>query len=720
MIRHIPVRWVLALGLSFGFAPFALSAQTNPEDIPAKPTEADTEVYDHLLQEVFPDATRFDPRSGTPPVWRAYTTNSTGQEVLAGFVFLTSDLPPEEKGYSAPIRVLVGMDMGGKITGTRVTYYVESLRSSRGDFLRGFYQEQFTGKRMTDRFLVRRDIETVSGATITAAAAARGIRNASRRVAAAYLIQRQETALTAEDMQRMTWPEMEMRGLTEQLIGVDGNVLKIHLSLVPIADSTMGRLLLGNDGWNRAVQRLGRAKVASKRPWAVGVDGTIMMLFRGPQLSVIRGQDTLKFAMGDLSLIGDPREGKMSGQFRNVGVLLADSTLDPKQNFRWEMNFGSGIPIYSLQHIGDPVLYAQENPPPPPPAAAPAEVTADAADAVPADTQERPPEVAAADSNTATVAAVPAEPAAPLVDPAFDPALFGFEEEQSQSVLARTLETTSWPLVGVTAFILLVTTAAFFAKIIWLRWLALALTLAVLGFAEGDFLSVSHITAAIKVGPSVFLEDIPLLLLVAFTIVTTLLWGRVFCGYLCPFGALQDFMERVIPKKWRRKLPHPVHESGQWIKYGVLAVILIPAILGSQTSTFQYFEPFGTVFFWSRSTVLWLIAGGILVASAIIPRFYCRYACPLGASLALASTLSPFRIKRVPHCTLCTVCEHTCPTGAIKRESIDFRECVRCNECEVKLKTTAGVCKHDIDRVSQLIQLKRTPRFNPMPEAAGD
>src|SRR5690606_38446919 len=217
---------------------------------------------------------------------------------------------------------------------------------------------------------------------------------------------------------------------------------------------------------------------------------------------------------------------------------------------------------------------------------------------------------------------------APLADdPALDAAalegMFDFEEE-GQSVLARTLERTSWPLVGLMALMLSIAGAAFFVKIGWLRWVALAGTLGILGFLEGDFLSVSHITAAIKVGPSVFLEDIPLLLLVGFTVITTLLWGRVFCGYLCPFGALQDFMEHVIPKKLRRKMPHPVHEKGQYIKYGVLGVILVPAVIGSDLQIFQYFEPFGTVFFWSRSTVLWLIAGGILVASAVIPRFYCR------------------------------------------------------------------------------------------------
>ena len=88
--------------------------------------------------------------------------------------------------------------------------------------------------------------------------------------------------------------------------------------------------------------------------------------------------------------------------------------------------------------------------------------------------------------------------------------------------------------------------------------------------------------------------------------------------------------------------------------------------------------------------MLWVITGGILVASAIIPRFDCRYMCPLGASLA--SLLSRFCIKRVPHGTLCTVCEHSCLTAAILRANADSRECIRCNACETRLKQEAGVC----------------------------
>ena len=91
-------------------------------------------------------------------------------------------------------------------------------------------------------------------------------------------------------------------------------------------------------------------------------------------------------------------------------------------------------------------------------------------------------------------------------------------------------------------------------------------------------------------------------------------------------------------------------------------------------SLYQYFEPFGTVFFLSSSLLFWTIAGAFLLASAVVPRFYCRYACPLGAALAITSLISLRRIGRVEHCDHCKVCEQKCPTGAIRGPDIDFKE----------------------------------------------
>ena len=687
--------------------------------VPLGASAQEADLDPAIMLETFPSATRFGPATGTPPVYEAYGSDpTTGQEVLLGYLFLTSDWPPELKGYTSTIQTLVGMDLTGKITGARVIEYFESLRSSRGDFLRGnSFERQFAGKDVRDAFRIRRDLFTISGATITAAVVARGIKNAGRRVAMARL-SRPSDEVTPEEFERLSWPDLVMRGFGERLQGSQDGILRIELHLVPITDEAMGRVLLG-DSYDRALRRLGSQ--ADGRPlWMVGLDGPLAGLFRARSFTIERGADTLRFARSDIALAGEPRSGKVSVQFRNVGLIAMDPSLDPKEKFTWRIDFGGRFPSFSLEHQGEPEVVVATAPAPTP-AAAPALEEPTVTVAPPA----APPvplsdEVSAAAEST-ELTEVPAVRAAPV----FDPIPLDFADEMEETILQRTLETTSWVRFATLAFVLVFASAAFFSKVIVLRWAVLAATLIILGFGGGGFLSVSHITAGIKVGPGVYLEDLPLLLLVVFTVVTTLLWGRVFCGFLCPFGALQDLMEHIVPKKLRRKFPRPVHENSVFLKYGVLGVILVPAIAGSDVSIFQYFEPFGTVFFFSSSSVLWVIAGAILIASAIIPRFYCRYLCPLGAALALASLLSPFRIKRVRQCAVCTVCEHSCPTGAIQRESIDFKECVRCNVCEAKLTEQAGVCRHDLEKVAQLIQIKygrhhRHQHF-PTPEAvSGD
>ncbi len=79
--------------------------------------------------------------------------------------------------------------------------------------------------------------------------------------------------------------------------------------------------------------------------------------------------------------------------------------------------------------------------------------------------------------------------------------------------------------------------------------------------------------------------------------------------------------------------------------------------------------------------------------------------------MGVASFLSIFRIRRVEQCDPCKVCQNACPTGAIRGPEIDFKECVRCNDCEVKLLTKAGVCRHSMDFVqSRLVQLETSAR----------
>ena len=101
-------------------------------------------IPESLMRTVMPEADRFGDVAGDPPVVVAFAVAPDGSEVVSGYVFLTSDLPPEQYGYSGPIEALVGMRPDGTMTGMRVTDYNESYMRSMGDFLRtpGF-QEQF-------------------------------------------------------------------------------------------------------------------------------------------------------------------------------------------------------------------------------------------------------------------------------------------------------------------------------------------------------------------------------------------------------------------------------------------------------------------------------------------------------------------------------------------------------------------------------------------------
>ena len=109
-------------------------------------------------------------------------------------------------------------------------------------------------------------------------------------------------------------------------------------------------------------------------------------------------------------------------------------------------------------------------------------------------------------------------------------------------------------------------------------------------------MSVSHITNFVKIGPSMFRSDLPQLLILIFTVVTTLFWGRVFCSSLCPFGALQDFIAHFTPKRFKNDLPQRVHDIAIYVKYGVLGFLIVMALSFTNLSLFQYFEPFGTIF----------------------------------------------------------------------------------------------------------------------------
>ena len=230
----------------------------------------------------------------------------------------------------------------------------------------------------------------------------------------------------------------------------------------------------------------------------------------------------------------------------------------------------------------------------------------------------------------------------------------------------------------------------------WTRMGFLAVTLVGLGWGLGAQLSVVHVlafTQALRTGFQWenFLLDPVVFILWSFVAIALLFWGRgVFCGWLCPFGALQELVNEAARALHIRQIPVPfaLHERLWPIKY-VIFLGLFALSLKSITQAFEVaeVEPFKTAItlhFW-RAWPFVAYAGGLLVAGLFVERFFCRYLCPLGAALAIPARLSMFQwLKRRPQCgTECRICATRCTVEAIHPDGhINPNECIHCLNCQ--------------------------------------
>ncbi|HEY1393295.1 MAG TPA: 4Fe-4S binding protein, partial [Methylibium sp.] len=228
-----------------------------------------------------------------------------------------------------------------------------------------------------------------------------------------------------------------------------------------------------------------------------------------------------------------------------------------------------------------------------------------------------------------------------------------------------------------------------------LRTTYLAFTLVFIGWYAQGQLSIVNLTALLqaliaKRSLDFFLYDPVSLVLWAFVAATLVIWGRgTFCGWLCPFGALQELVSQVAQRLGiaRIKLHRRLDARLKLAKYAVLAVILATAVISEPwTDRVLEFEPFKTAitlaFVRSWPFVLW--AGGVVLLSAFVYKGYCRYLCPLGAWLALLGRLRLLRwIPRRAECgTPCQTCRHRCEYQAIRPNgAIVYEECLQCLDC---------------------------------------
>jgi NosR/NirI family nitrous oxide reductase transcriptional regulator len=232
------------------------------------------------------------------------------------------------------------------------------------------------------------------------------------------------------------------------------------------------------------------------------------------------------------------------------------------------------------------------------------------------------------------------------------------------------------------------------------RWGFLWFTLLFVGFYAQGQLSVVNIYTlflAIQDGFSldVFLLDPVIFILWVYTFVTLFIWGRgLFCGWLCPFGALQEMAAWLgqklglrqirVPERWHRRLI--------LLKYPILLGLVGTAFYSlTLAERLAEVEPFkttitlGFVRYWPF--VVYAVA--LLAVGMVIHKFYCRYLCPLGAGLAVLGRFRLFSwLERIDRCGQpCQHCKNACGINAIRRDGrVDYDECIQCLECVVILR----------------------------------
>ncbi len=234
---------------------------------------------------------------------------------------------------------------------------------------------------------------------------------------------------------------------------------------------------------------------------------------------------------------------------------------------------------------------------------------------------------------------------------------------------------------------------SFFRKSVRLKYVALVAAVGYLGFYKSSLMSISDVFRLTDLSLPPFSYSLAWYLFSGFVVVSTVLWGRLYCGRICAFGALTQLMDAVLPKKIRIDVPPAIERKAIWIKYGFLgALVLYYVITKDLARPVQYAEPFW-MFSLFGTTPMWIGLGVLLTATVFVRNLYCRFLCPVGAALGIISNLTVFKIKRWSECKTCKICEKTCEWGAIQGPKIIKAECVRCDDCE-RLYLDQQKCPH--------------------------
>ncbi|QYX56114.1 NosR/NirI family protein [Roseovarius sp. SCSIO 43702] len=304
-------------------------------------------------------------------------------------------------------------------------------------------------------------------------------------------------------------------------------------------------------------------------------------------------------------------------------------------------------------------------------------------------------------------------------------------EDQAHQALWKRIWADKTTEIAVVVGMLVLLTAVFFFQGIatrnergffWFRMGFLTVVLVYLGWYANAQLSVVNLIALFNSLTSdfswqAFLLD-PLTFILWFAVAAALLfWGRgAYCGWLCPFGALQELLNQIaralrIPQ-WT--LPWGLNERLWPVKYMIFLGLFGVSLMSiEQAEKLAEVEPFKTAIILNfvRAWPFVAYAAALLIAGLFVERFFCRYLCPLGAALAIPARLRMFDwLKRYHECgNPCQTCAHECPVQAIHPTGeINPNECINCLHCQVLYQSTTK-CPVVIKKMKRRAKVSAAP-----------
>ena len=624
------------------------------------------------LHRLFPDGTYTGPLSGKPPAMQVYGAGSP-----IGFMFSTADMTDVVGFSGAPFNFVVGLDLHGKIVGVDLVEHEEPIikYNSLGAALTRFIG-QYAGLDPNSSISLSGQgtpggIDGISGATVSARAFNNAIVQSARLVARSRGLTAGAASTAMVDIatfQPMTWSELvasgAVAGIRIPLGGKSGTGdpdAELDLQVAVINPASIGRNLLGTVRYGE--------HVASYSPQ----DLIVLLMGKGPYSFV----GTRVFDTGTFDRVRIEQGGRTfvlqrtHGQYLYLPFVSASGAPKFDELGMFRVPAQSGVDVLSPWQL---IL------------------TVDAGAA------KREFKLTYNLPSRFVLPPADASAQAPLEAPWRES-----WREQSKNIV----------VLGIALLVLTLLLAAMerltrharMYEVVRIGFLLF--TLVWMGWIAGAQLSIINVMAWARGffngnGLAVLLGDPLLCVLMGFVVVSFVIWGRgVFCGWLCPFGALQELLAKLarlvrLPQ-WSPS--YRAHRRLWPLKYVSLAVLAVATVHGLQTmAVAAEVEPFKTAISlrMDRAWPFVVYTLVILAAGLFVERAFCRFLCPLGAVMAIGGRLRWRRyqpLKRRAECgSPCQLCAKRCPIQAIEPSGkINMDECFYCLDCQV-IHNDAEVC----------------------------